>query len=532
MKYATTIAVAIVAGIAVALVVRSELATRARESALLDAITAEDPDLRRSGWAAIPEESDIERRTGIVERMRTAGPGAQADAGRAFLDRGWRPDLETDRIELATAAARAGDSAPLLVWFDAAWTSDPGALERWSDGLATVLDDAGSTPWSVSDRFLDGLFESPTDGRLEAIERWRWDRNATRSTRVDAALDLTLGLHGRTPRTVTDDATAMQAVLARNLDDDPAGDESLALVPAWLLATRADRRSRTTLESRSAAGDDAARLALALQDPEAVRRVNRAVLLDEDELIDRRLIAAGRVASLGPLDARDEATIRSLLETNPADTRGTVHAAAMIAHRSFDEATRADLRRRWSTSEAAAPRRAAILLAALEVTTGDLDPGSEAIATVRSAAEDPAVEPAVRRIARLGLRAMDAWSVDELDPADYAARTAHLPDGGLDPDAVMLGILAADADVLRRLTTPPDLPDGPLDESTTRAWAAEIAWRVNLVRGLRPEWWRTAGEPVPDSIRSLRRWIDLLDACRRYDLGFATTDRPGEDERP
>jgi hypothetical protein len=166
------------------------------------------------------------------------------------------------------------------------------------------------------------------------------------------------------------------------------------------------------------------------------------------------------------------------------------------------------------------------------VTTGDLDPGSEAIATVRSAAADPAVEPAVRRIARLGLRAMDAWSVDELDPADYAARTAHLPDGGLDPDAVMLGILAADADVLRRLTTPPDLPDGPLDESTTRAWAAEIAWRVNLVRGLRPEWWRTAGEPVPDSIRSLRRWIDLLDACRRYDLGFATTDRPGEDERP
>ncbi|HAC09331.1 MAG TPA: hypothetical protein DCG14_06725, partial [Phycisphaerales bacterium] len=141
-------------------------------------------------------------------------------------------------------------------------------------------------------------------------------------------------------------------------------------------------------------------------------------------------------------------------------------------------------------------------------------------------------EPAVRRTARLGLRAMDAWAVDDPDPADYAARTARLPDGRLDPDAVMLGILADDPNVLRRLTTPPDLPDGPLDDATTRGWATEIAWRVSLVRGLRPDWWKTAGEPVPGSIRSLRRWIDLLDACRRLDPGFATTDRPGEDDAP
>ena len=127
---------------------------------------------------------------------------------------------------------------------------------------------------------------------------------------------------------------------------------------------------------------------------------------------------------------------------------------------------------------------------------------------------------------------MDAWSADDPDPADYAARTARLPDGDLDPDAVMLGILAGDGDVLRRLTTRPELPDGPLDEATTRDWAAEIAWRVSLVRGLRPDWWKTVGEPVPGSIRSLRHWIDLLDACRRYDRGFATTDRPGEDGGP
>ena len=63
MRRATTIALAIVAGIAVALVVRSELAARARESALLDAITAEDPNVRRSGWAEIPEGSDEKQPT-------------------------------------------------------------------------------------------------------------------------------------------------------------------------------------------------------------------------------------------------------------------------------------------------------------------------------------------------------------------------------------------------------------------------------------------------------------------------------------
>ena len=527
MKRATTIAVAIVAGIAVALVIRSELATRARESALLDAITAVDPDVRRSGWAAIPEGSDLERRVEIVERVRTAGPDAKADAGRAFLDRGWRPDLETDRIELATAAAQAGDPAPLLAWFDVAWASDAGALSRWSAGLAAVFDGRSTTSPAGVDRLLDALLASPTDARLEAIEAWRADSSATRSARVDRTLDLALGLHGRRPPRVDDESTAMQAILA---DGDPGA--SIELVPAWLLATRPDRRSRSVLESRSDAGDDAARLALALQDPNAVRRVNRAVLLDDDEGIDRRLIAAGRLASLGSLGPRDRDLVLSLLRTTPADARGTVHAAAMIAFDTLDRTTRDDLRRLWSTSDEPAPRRAAILLAALETIEGDESPDAEAIATIRAVADDPEAEPAVRRTARLGLRAMDAWAVDDPDPADYAARTARLPDGRLDPDAVMLGILADDPNVLRRLTTPPDLPDGPLDDATTRGWATEIAWRVSLVRGLRPDWWKTAGEPVPGSIRSLRRWIDLLDACRRLDPGFATTDRPGEDDAP
>lgn len=534
MRRATTIALAIVAGIAVALVVRSELAARARESALLDAITAEDPNVRRSGWAEIPEGSDPARRRRIADRVRAAGVAAKADAGRAFLDRDWRPELEPDRISLATAAADAGDVAPLFAWFDDAWASDPGALQRWSDGLATVLDTGPTASRSRSDRLLDRLFESPTNDRLDAIEAWRWDPNATRSARIDAALDLTLGLHGRRPRRVADDATAIQAVLGADIDGDPTEitDASLARVPAWLLATRADARSRATLEARSDAGDDAARLALALRNPDVVRRVNRAVLLDDEEGIDRRLIAAGRLAALGPLGPRDAAIVRSLVETSPADTRGTVHAAALIVHRTLDPADRAELRRRWSTSEDATRRRAGILLAALEAAEDGRPPDSESIATIRSTADDPDMDPTVRRIARLGLRALDAWSIADPDPEDYAARTARLPDGRIDPDAVLLGILADDPKVLQRLTTPPDLPDGPLDEATTRAWAAEIAWRVSLVRGLRPAWWEVAGEPVPGSIRSLRRWIDLLDACRRFDRGFATTDLPGEDNAP
>ena len=319
----------------------------------------------------------------------------------------------------------------------------------------------------------------------------------------------------------------MQAILA---DVDPG--DSTDLVPAWLLATRADPRSRATLVSRSEAGDDAARLALALRDPGTVRRVNRAVLLDDEEGIDRRLIAAGRLVSVDGLRPRDRAVLLRLLDTSPADTRGTVHAAALIAHRGLDPTTRNDLQRRWSTSEDAARRRAGILLAALAAAEDGPPTDAETVAGIQATADDADAGPAVRRTARLGLRAMDAWSFDAPDPADYAARTARLPDGDLDPDAVMLGILAGDADVLRRLTTPPELPDGPLDEATTRRWAAEIAWRVSLVRGLRPDWWKTAGEPVPGSIRSLRRWIELLDACRRIDPGFATTDRPGEDGDP
>ena len=534
MNRVTTIAVAIVAGIAVALVVRSELLARDRESSILDAITSEDPEVRSSGWNEIPEGSDVERRQRITDRVLVAGSAVKADAGRAFLDRNWRPELETDRITLATATADAGDPEPLVAWFDAAWASDPGALPRWSNGLASMLDGNSPASRAFSDRLLDRLFASPTDARLEAIETWRGDPDAARSARIDAALDLTLGLHGRSPRIVTDDTTAMQAVLGWKPggDADEPTDESLERAPAWLLATSADPRSRATLESRSEAGDEAARLALALRNPEAVRRVNRTVLLDDDESIDRRLIAAGRLGSLGPLSPRDRAVLLGLLDTGPADTRGTVHAAALIAHRGLDRTTRDDLQRRWSTSDDAARRRAGILLAGLAAAEGGRPPDAKTIAGLRTTADDADAEPAVRRTARLGLRAMGAWSFDDLDPADYAARTARLPDGDLDPDAVMLGILADDADVLRRLTTPPDLPDGPLDEATTRRWAAEIAWRVSLVRGLRPDWWKTVGEPVPGSIRSLRRWIDLLDACRRYDRGFATTDRLGEDDDP
>ncbi len=521
MRRTSTIAVAIVAGIAVALVVRSQRAARDREAALLDAIVSADPAARRSAWEEIPEGSDRAWRTRILDRVAAAAPEAMADAGRAFLDRDWLPEPAATRIALATASAEAGDPEPLLAWFEADWTGDPGALRRWSEGIAVVAGRDPPNTIEVTDRLLDRLFDSPTPAQLEAIEDWRSEEDALRSRRTDRAIDLALGLHGRVPRRIDDEATAMQAVLA---GADPG--DSTDLVPAWLLATRSDAGSRATLEARARTGDDAARLALAMKDANAVRRVNRSVLLDDEDSMDRRLIAAGRLATTGGLDAT---TTLALLETGPGGTDGSVHAAALLARRALDATERRDLRSRWFRSDDPIRRRAAILIAAIDAGESR---GDGTLETIRTIADDPEATPSLRRTARLGLRAMDAWPADGPSPADYAARTARLEDGRIDPDAVMLGVLARDEMVIRRLSTPPDLPDEPFDDATNLRWGREIAWRVALVRELLPDWWRIAGEPVPGSVDSLRSWIDLLDACRRTEGRFATTDPPGEDVGP
>ncbi|MFB0985934.1 MAG: hypothetical protein QMB94_06505, partial [Phycisphaerales bacterium] len=59
--------------------------------------------------------------------------------------------------------------------------------------------------------------------------------------------------------------------------------------------------------------------------------------------------------------------------------------------------------------------------------------------------------------------------------------------------------------------------------------ASEIAWRVAIARSLRPRWFEVTGEPIPGDVATLRRWIDLLEACRRTDPSFAGESRSGED---
>ncbi len=522
MMRAASVAGALVAGIAVALVWRTTLDGRHREDGLIAALASEDRDTRTEAWSSIPAACDPDLRTRIESAFQNAIPEARSDAARAFLDRGWRPADEVAAITLALAAANDQDPEPAMVWFTEAWRRHPAALSNWSPALIAVMRQDVQGQDRQTDEILDRVLAAEDVSWLEAVERWRSTRADLMSQTAIESIDLALGLRGRPPASVDSETTAMQHMLAGGLERADAAERS----PSWFLASRPGPVSTSTLRGRAAKEQADARIALALRDLPQTRRINERVLSDTALDLDRRTIAAGRLLSLAP---PDDATLLNLLADGPANADGTVHGLALVARRGLSETARRRLVTRWLSMEDPDRRRGAIMIAALQAGETESEIDAETLATIQRLATPEELDAGVRRTARLALRSMARWPLEDVDPTVYAARTTRLSDGRIDPDAVLLGLLAGDPAAERRLTSQPELSDELDGDGARRRWASEIAWRVAIARAARPEWFLVTDEPIPGDVATLRRWIDLLEACRRTDSRFAGRSRSGED---
>ena len=529
MMRAASIAGVLVAGIAMALVWRTTVDVRDREDALIAALASDDGDARTEAWSSIPAGSDLDLRRRIEFAFRDATPDARSDAAHAFLERDWRPTDEVAAIALALAAANQNDPNPTLVWFTEAWRRHPAALSNWSPALLAVMRADHRDRDPQTDRTLDRILAVDDVPRLEAVERWRSTRADLLPQSVIESIDLALGVRGRSPASIESETTAMQMILAGELDQREAAERS----PTWFLASRAGVHLTSTLERRAAKGEKDARIAIALQDDAKTQRVNEHVLADGTLDLDRRIIAAGRLLELDP---PDDATLLNLLADGPANADGTVHGLALVAMHGLSDTARQRLVNRWWSLDDPSRRRGATIIATLDalattdaVTTLDAEIDEDTLTAIRRLATLDEPDANVRRTARLALRALDHWPLKDVDPSAYASRTCRLPDGRLDPDAVLLGLLAGDPAAARYLTSQPDLPDHATEDADRRRWASEIAWRVAITRSILPGWFEVTGEPIPGNVATLRRWIDLLEACRRTDPAFASGFDSGED---
>jgi hypothetical protein len=498
-----TIALMLVAGMAIALVVTSGDRTERRELGLLASITDDDGFIRRAAWASLDEASGEARRAEIAARLAepTTSRAVLADAARGYLDLGWPIDASH-----AVAAGEFGDADAFLAWFTPALGADDRALESAATAIRSIV----STDQRSADELMATLVAfagSPADdARVERIARIIDDPTVTPIPRIRLALGR-LGAPPRRSPVDFDDVDAVRWLLA---DPDTEVGAVLAKAPVWSLAAAGSpaRRHLSTLEAEGR--PDAAR-AIGLADPERVVRAERAVLADPSFGFDRRTIAAFRLldSEAGPGDA----TILNLLDDGPADGDGTVHAAALLAWRGLSVTAASRLNARWISSDEVARRRAGIVLAAVRHLAGHVEVDPAIVAAIDRLAVDPAGDARTRRTARLATRVLGRWPHGDVDAAAYAARTTRLDDGRLDADAVLLGVLAGDADASRRLTTSPRMAPLP-DPERAAAFARDIAWRRAIVSSLAAERCRSIGEPIPGDEDDLRLWIEALAADR------------------
>ena len=498
-----TIALVLVAGMAVALVMTGRDRVERRALGLLESITADDGFVRRAAWETMSRDTDDARRAAITTRLAEPGldRGVLADAARGCLDLGW--PIEPDH---AIAAGELGDADAFLAWFVPTLAAD-GAVPATA---APAIRAVAATDRRPADELMTALVAfagSPPDPtRVTQLATILDDPASPPTDRIR----LTLGRLGAAPRGSTLDLDPVGAV--RTLLADPETDTVAVLdaAPVWALA-RTGAAARSHLTTRAAEGDADATRALGLADPDRVTAVARATFDDPASDHDRRTLAAFRL--LDHDVALGDATILELLDAGPADGDGTVHAAALLAWRGLSEDSRTAILKRWLDSDDLDRRRAGVMLAAVQRAMTGEDPDPSVTATIDRLAVDPGTEARLRRTARLATRVLDRWPHDDVDASAYAARTTRLDDGRLDADTVLLGVLAGDADASRRLTASPRTAPLP-DPERAAAFARDVAWRRAIVSSIAPERFRTVGEPIPGDENDLRLWIDALAAER------------------
>jgi hypothetical protein len=516
-----TIALVLVAGMAIALVVTSQDRTQRRELSVLESIASEDGFVRRAAWASLNGESSEHLRAEIAASLKAPNTSRAvlADAARGHLDLGW--PIEASH---AIAAGEFGDADAFLAWFVPAIEADDASLESAAPAIRAIV----ATDQRSADELMTTLVDfagSPADDeRIERIVRIIDDPSTTAITRIRLAL----GRLGAVPRRSSvdlDDVDAVRRLLADSEVDTAA---VLDASPVWALAA-AGEPARRHLEMLAAEGRPDAARAIAFADRDRVVRAERAVLADHSFGFDRRTIAAFRLldADAPPGDA----AILNLLDAGPADGDGTVHAAALLAWRGLSSTAAARLNARWLGADDADRRRAGIVLTAVRMVAGNDDVDPSLVSDLDRSAVDQTVDARTRRTARLATRPLGRWPHDDLDASSYAARTTRLDDGRLDADAVLLGVLAGDADASRRLTDTPRMAPLP-DPERAAAFARDVAWRRAVVSSLAPERFRLVGEPIPGDENDLRLWIEALAADRLVSGPFRIEASPIADSPP
>ena len=525
MRRNATIAIALVAGIAAALFATAVRNQADRNEIILDGLRSPKAELRREAWKLVPANDGpgpSEITSLLLDPPNPASPAALADAAREFKDRAWKAPAE-----MVDAAASLGDPIPLLAWLETTWPLEPGWLGSIASGLRVVL--AEDRP--MAEECLDLLFAVDSADHRAALRTLI--ENSTGGPdhlAPDSPLGrslLALSLLGSKPSvdpTVDPWLLAAAAFLV-----DPAGpsDVEFDRLPAWLRVTSIIPEHLERLKRRAEEGDVELELALAMQDDVRVIRAEQRVLGNRDASPSRRSLAASRL--LDRLDRPGDATLLGLLADGPADPDGTVHAAAILAWRGLSPTAVRRIETRWLGSDDPDDLRAAMVLGVLRRSSGsDPDPGVDpTLIAIDEHARSEASPPRVRRTARLAARALDLWPFDPvvLDPNAYAARATRLADGRVDPDAVLLGLLADDPLAERRLVSAPASASG--DASIL---AREIGWRVVLARLHRPDWMNDVGDPIPGNEDDLRLWVDVLAARRLAEAGFAPRAPSEEDQ--
>ena len=520
MNRAVTLAAVLVAGVAMALVMASIQREETRGDAILDGIVDPDARVRAGAWTMMNPRTD---RRLVLERLLgdSNPPVILADAALEFERLGWPASPP-----LVVAAARLGDPEPLIACLASQDPRKAEDLRELMTGVAAILVRPGlrSPDSQIGDRVMEASLGSlPRKDHRFLINALLAEGAGPTST---ARPLLGLALLGTAPSDDFGDDPA--TILARSIATGtlPRDPQIRARLPGWTLASPPlEPTGRSELLQRAGRDDPEAERTLGVLDRERFLGSAEAVLARRTSSFESRVIAANRLLERGRPPG--DASVLNLLRSGPSDADGSVQAAACIAWLGLSESGRRNLEDRWWGSGDEAETRAAVLLTALRHHDGSLpadDPGRLEIARL---ARDPGVSPRVRRTARLAARATNDWPFDqdELDPELYASRTRRLEDGRLDPDAVLLGLIAEDPVAERLLVSQ---PISPTPDAAT--FAREIAWRRALAGLFRPNWIDLTGEPVPGDEEALRLWMDMLAAARLVGP-FAQPASSGEDLR-
>lgn len=255
---------------------------------------------------------------------------------------------------------------------------------------------------------------------------------------------------------------------------------------AHILRYAADARARTALERLSRAGDRAAELALAERSEIPETNSTRRVAADSAAEPSLRRLAGWRLDRLG------DATIESILESDPLEPDGSAYAAALVAERLLDHDAAVARSETWLRSLDPAFVRVGALLAAL------LGTHDELVAAALEAHTDGQVRTTLR-VALIGLRRDRATADDRA----FLHRAMHRDGDRFNPEAMMGMLMIGETDALAVLTTSP--------RGEWRLTVQPLAW---LIERFLPTWHARAGRPMGGDAHGYRLHFDQLDALR------------------